>query len=155
MLSRAGCPAVLATDISPNAVESVARDLRRRPAPVTPRCGDLLEGHDGPFDLIVFNPPWIPGAVRSPLDRALFFDDDLFARFFSQAAARLAPDGRIVLLFSDVMSLLLPGAVHPIRAELERGRLREVRVMRRRVRPPRGSQRRTRERVEVWELALA
>jgi len=154
MLCRAGFEDVLATDISPNAIESVTRDLRRHPAPITLHRGDLLDGTDGDFDLIVFNPPWLPGAINSPLDRALYFDsDDLFERFFAQAAARLRPNGRIVVLFSDVMSLLRPDIAHPIRAELERGNLHEVQVMRRRVKPPRGSKRRTRERVEIWELA--
>lgn len=156
MLARAGFGKVAATDVNPNAIESVARDLKRHPAPITLFEGDLLAGIERPVDLVVFNPPWIPGPIHSPLDQALYFDDDrLFERFFDQARAVLRPGGRVVVLFSDIGSLVRPDLPHPIETELARGHLREVQVMRRRVRPPKGSGRRTRERVEVWELARA
>jgi methylase of polypeptide subunit release factors len=61
MLCRAGVQRVLATDINPNAVESVSRELGRlapRP-PIDLFCGDLLGPDPTPADLIVFNPPWI------------------------------------------------------------------------------------------------
>lgn len=158
MLCRAGFEEVLAVDISPNAVLSVERQIARHdaPLPLTVQRGDLLEGVDGPFDRIVFNPPWVQGLVETPLDRALVFDDDLFPRFFDQAHARLAPDGRVVLLFSNVIELVQPDVGHPILAELARGRFREVQVLRRRVQgtlTPDGKKRRTKEKVEVWELA--
>jgi predicted nicotinamide N-methyase len=160
MLCRAGFPEVHAVDISPNAALSVRRQLARvePPPPITVHEGDLLDGLDGPFDLIAFNPPWIQGRVASPLDRALYFDDDLFERFFAQALARLSPDGRIVLVFSNLVELVQPDVGHPIQAELARGRLREVQVLRRRVQgtlTDEGRERRTKEKVEVWELARA
>lgn len=160
MLCRAGFAEVLATDISPNAVRSVEREIARHdpPPPITTRQADLLQGVEGLFDRIVFNPPWVQGVVESPLDRALVFDGDLFERFFEQALARLAPDGRVVLVFSNVIELVQPDVGHPIAAELARGRFREVQVLRRRVQgtlTPDGKKRRTREKVEVWELARA
>jgi SAM-dependent methyltransferase len=158
MLARAGFDQVLATDINPNAIESVARELQRLPsAPrMDLRCGDLL-CNAGPVDLIVFNPPWIRGDVDEVLDGALYFQDGLFERFFDQAVERLRPDGRIAVVFSTVLALVQPDVPHPIRAELERGRLRLVDTLRRRVAPSRdaaGKRRKTREKVEVWELAL-
>ncbi len=160
MLCRAGFTDAVAVDVSPNAVRSVTGELARHPGPLplTVREGDLLEGLDGTFDRIVFNPPWVQGTVDSPLDRALVFDDDLFERFFDQAHARLAPEGRVVLVFSNVIALVQPDVAHPIAAELARGRFREVQVMRRRVQgtlTPDGKKRRTKEKVEVWELARA
>lgn len=161
MLTRAGYPKVLATDNNPNAIESVERELKRlQPAPpVTPFFGDLLGDGKNPVDLVVFNPPWIRGEIEGLLDTALYYDDEaLFTRFFDQCAARLAPDGRVVLLFSNVQDLMQPDETHPIRAELERGRFRLVQKLQRRIKPgadEQGARRRTRERVEVWELARA
>jgi len=160
MLCRAGFDDVQATDVSPNAVLSVRRQMARHEAglPLTVRQGDLLEGVEGLFDRIVFNPPWMQGLIESPLDRALVFDDDLFPRFFDQALEHLAPEGRVVLVFSNVIELIQPDVGHPIAAELKRGRYREVQVMRRRVQgtlTPDGKKRRTKEKVEVWELARA
>ncbi|MFT4979036.1 MAG: SAM-dependent methyltransferase [Myxococcota bacterium] len=159
MLGRAGFKNIVATDINPNAIESVTRELARLESPpnIEPRCCDLLTG-TGESDLIVFNPPWVQGDIESPLDQALYFEAGLFERFFDQAIARLADGGRIVVLFSSVLELVQPDVPHPIETELERGRLVCVSKLRRKVRPPadaRGNRRRTRERVEVWELALA
>ncbi|MFH1465273.1 MAG: methyltransferase [Pseudomonadota bacterium] len=158
MLAKAGFSPVLATDTNPNAVESVRRQLERMsPAPpIRPRHVDLLGDDPSPADLIVFNPPWTQGEAEGPLDGALLFEPGLFERFFDQAWARLAPDGRIALLFSNLMELVQPELPHPIRAELARGRFREVQTLRRKIKPtpgPDGHRRVTRERVEVWELA--
>jgi len=153
-LARAGFSRVTACDINPNALESVARDVARQPSPppVDLVESDLLEAISDEADLIVFNPPWIPGRVDSPLDRALFYDDDLFERFFAQAHRKLATGGRVVLVFSSVLRLLHPDAAHPIDAELDRGRFVLERKLQRRVK---GQGRRTKERVEVWVLAPA
>ena len=157
MLCKAGFESVLATDINPNAIESVARELKRRPTPppIELLHGDLLGDDPTPADLVVFNPPWIRGEVEGLVDGALYFEDGLFERFFQQAIERLTPAGRIVLVFSTVMSLVQPDVPHPILAELDKGRLRLVNKLQRKVKPPAGDgpRRRTKERVEVWELA--
>lgn len=160
MLCRAGFEQVLATDVSPNAIESVRRDRARRspPPPLQLHHGDLLGGDPAPADLIVFNPPWTRGSVEGPLDRALYFEDGLFERFFEQSSARLGPSGRVVVLFSNLIRLVQPDVPHPIEAELERGRLRLVQKLTRRIKPAAGQggrRRSTRERVEIWELARA
>ncbi len=151
---------MLATDTNPNAIESVTLELKRRPEPppITPVCTDLLGDGDERFDLIAFNPPWMFGTVDGLLDRALYFDDDLFERFFDRAVERLSDEGRIAIVFSNVMQLVQPDRPHPIQRELDTGRLRLVQTMKRKIKPPpdeHGKRRRTKERVEVWELARA
>jgi hypothetical protein len=159
LLAKAGFERVLATDCNPNAIESVSHELRRlQPAPpIELFHGDLLGDDPGPVDLIVFNPPWLQGRIENLLDRALYYEDGLFQRFFDQADSHLAPDGRVVLIFSNLTDLVQPDVPHPIRAELERGRFTLVKKLRHKVRPSPtgegGQTRRTRERVEVWELA--
>ena len=159
MLAKAGFDRVTATDNNPNAVESVRRELNRLPhaSAVVPECTDLLEAVPGSPDLIVFNPPWTQGETDDILDQALCFHDGLFERFFDQAAAAMAPNGRVVIVFSTIIRLVQPDVQHPIDAELAGDRFRLVQRLQRKVKPtrgPDGSQRRTREKVEVWELAL-
>lgn len=151
MLARSGFEKVLATDLNPNAVESVRRDVVRFPGPVEVRQADLLTDVAEPQDLIVFNPPWMLGSAKRPLDQAMFFEPELFERFFDQALTRLSPEGRVVLVFSNIMRLVQKDAEHPIDAELARGRYRLVQRMQRKMRPEPG--RKTREKVEIWELA--
>jgi SAM-dependent methyltransferase len=158
MLCRGGFEHVLATDINPNAVESTKRELARLPVapPIALLQGDLFANERTLADVIVFNPPWIPGDADGLVDSALYYEDGLFERFFEQAIERLKPTGRIVLLFSTIMTLLRPDLEHPIEAELKRGRLQLVNKLKRRVKPtvgPDGKPRKTRERVEVWELS--
>jgi len=155
MLARSRFSRVTATDVNPNAVHSVRLDVARHtPRPsIQVRQGDLLARTPQPADVIVFNPPWIPGAVDDPLDRALYYDDDLFERFFMQARTALQPHGRVVVVFSTVSQLLRPDLPHPIEAELSAGRFVLDAKLQRRVKASKG--RRTRERVEIWVLAQA
>lgn len=160
MLCKARFGRVLATDNNPNAIESVRREVGRivPPPPIDLFYGDLMGDDPTPADLIVFNPPWIRGEVTGPVDGALYFDDDLFTRFFDQASARLAPAGSVVLVFSNILELVQPDVPHPILTEIDKGRLRLVQKIHRKVEPPAipgEKRRRTRERVEVWELARA
>ncbi len=160
LLARAGFASVRATDINPNAIESVRRELRRHPSPppVEATLGDLLDPVEPGADLIAFNPPWTEGRVKRPLDTALVYEPGLFERFFAQARTRLAAGGRLVLLFSTIQQLVQPDRPHPIEDELARGHFVLVEKHQRRIRPPRdaqGQRRRTRERVEVWVLAGA
>jgi hypothetical protein len=159
MLAKAGFSQVLATDNNPNSIESVNRDLERLKLgyPIEVTQGDLLCYNARPSDLIVFNPPWVLGTTNSQLDRALYFEHGLFERFFEQAIASLSPHGRIVMVFSNVIELMQPEVPHPIKAELNRGRLTLVNLIQRKVKPKRdehGHRRITKEKVEIWELAL-
>jgi len=158
LLARAGFEQVHATDLNPNAIESLRREVRRHPASITSEVADLLGAAPAPIDLVVFNPPWLPGPVRGPLDQALHYEPSLFTRFFDASHERLAQGGRVAIIFSNIGELVRPDAPHPIRQELLRGRFRQVSLARRRIRPmveDGAPKRRTKERVEVWELARA
>lgn len=152
-MARAGFKQVFATDINPNAIESVARQLHRLPRKpaIQLENADLLGAFPGPIDLIVSNPPWMKGEVGRTLDLAMYFQDGFFERFYEQALQRLAPGGRVVFVFSNIIELSQPDVPHPIQTELDRGRFRLVEKLTRRVKPSPG--RRTREKVEIWELA--
>ena len=71
-------------------VEVVAADLF--PPPVR-----------GGFDLIVCNPPWLPGKPSSPLEHAIYDPESRMLRgFLTGLAAQLAPQGEAWLLLSDL-----------------------------------------------------
>ncbi len=152
-MAKAGFRHVLATDINPNAIESVSRQLRRLPKapPIELQHADQFGEDRGPIDLVVSNPPWMKGEVGRTLDLAMYFQDGFFERFYETALQRLARGGRVVFVFSNIIELSQPDVPHPIQTELARGRFRLVEKLTRRVKPSPG--RRTREKVEVWELA--
>ncbi len=72
MLARAGVSRVVATDVSARAV-ACARDNLDRLAlghRVDVQHRDLFP--PGRADLVVANPPWVPGSAHSDLDRGVF-----------------------------------------------------------------------------------
>lgn len=158
LMARAGVEAIEATDLNPHAVASVADEVARRdpPPPIRATEADLIPEGAGPYDLVVFNPPWTHGPVATALDAARLFDDALFPRFFAAADAALVPGGRVVLVFSDLIRWVQPDVPHPIEAELAKGRWQAVQVLRRKAKGSTtrsGQARRTKERLEVWEIA--
>jgi len=93
-MSKAGCPLVVATDISHDAIRCAQSNISSLAPRVRLLLADLFEGIVGAFDLILFNPPYLP--VAGP-------DEDV-----SWAGG---PDGR-VLIDRYLMGLpqhLLPG----------------------------------------------
>lgn len=103
---------VLATDISNAALTVAGRNARRHGVDDRVRfaCADLLDQVDGPFDLIVANPPYVrvgdrrglQPEVREEPEVALFGGDDgveVIARFAAQAPSRLKPGAYFVFEF--------------------------------------------------------
>ena len=153
LLQRAGFQHITASDLNPNAIESVTREIERhsKPSNITMVTQDLLGQTASQFELIVFNPPWMKGEVQSLIDQGMYYTGDLFERFFDQCERDLNPGGRIVLVYSNIQSLVQPDIPHPIMAELDKGRFTLLQKMKRRLKPQKGHKR-TRERCEIWEL---
>ena len=160
MLAKIGFEKIIATDSNPNAIESVQRDMERFKQErgylqkVTPIHGDLFAERMERADLIVCNPPWMLGDVKSKLDEAMFFEEGFFDRFFEQAHSKLKDNGTLLLIFSNVIDLVTPDVGHPIQKELDKYRFTLVQKMQRRVKDSsnKKGKRRTKEKVEVWEL---
>ncbi|MDD4254138.1 MAG: class I SAM-dependent methyltransferase [Methanofollis sp.] len=114
LLGRAG--SVVATDINPHAV------LAGRERGVETVRTDLMTGVRGPFDLVLFNPPYLPTAPEERIDDWLEYALDggptgreTIERFADDVGRVLAPFGRILLLVS---SLTDPDEVRKIFAGL-------------------------------------
>jgi predicted RNA methylase len=157
MLAKKGFARVTATDINPNAIESVRRDVARQETPPPIRAVDAdLFAPAPPADLIVFNPPWTQGRIDEPFDAALHAAPDLMPRFFEAAGDALAPGGRIVVIYSNIGQLLRPDDPHPLEEEVKLGRftLEERSGRRLKSRGGKGNKK-TREKVEVWVFSKA
>jgi methylase of polypeptide subunit release factors len=106
VLARRGA-LVMATDLEPRAVacareNAAALDLG---SAVEVRLQDLFSGE--PFDLVVANPPWIPAAAHTALDRAIY---DPGGRMLSALLAglpgALRPGGEAWIVLSDLAERL-------------------------------------------------
>lgn len=97
---------VIATDINPHAV-TAARD-----SGVEVVRTDLFSGICSTFDLVLFNPPYLPTSPDDRIDDWLEYALDggpdgraVIARFLSGVGRVLAPGGRVLLLISSLTGL--------------------------------------------------
>lgn len=100
------CRSLLATDINPYAVRQ-ARD-----AGIEVVRTDLFAGICGTFDLVIFNPPYLPTTPDERIDdwmeRALdggISGRSVIERFVGGARRILTPGGRVLLLCSTLTGL--------------------------------------------------
>ncbi len=112
------------TDTNPNAIiglnESMAGTKLSRKIELD--YGHLFGKWDKPTELIVFNPPWLPASHElDRLDEAIYYNEKLFPEFFQEAKKRLLPEGKIVLLFSNLAQITNVTKEHPIEQELQNG----------------------------------
>jgi len=121
---------IVATDVSSAALE-VAEENRRR-ASLNGRVrfvhGDLLAGEEGPFDLVVSNPPYVAPTELDALEPELRYEprEALAGEGGHEAVARaaletLVPGGALVLEAGD-------GQAGDVAAHLRQIGFREVRV---------------------------
>jgi methylase of polypeptide subunit release factors len=116
-----GFKKVYGTDTNPNSIIGLSEFQKTKYSfpQMNLIYGDLFADIDIKADLIVFNPPWIPATHKlSGIDQAIYYDDELFPRFFAEAKKHLAPDGKIVLIFSNLAQISQATDKHPIEFEL-------------------------------------
>lgn len=103
---------VLAVDINPEAVELT------KSKGANAIVSDLFSNVEGEFDLIIFNPPYLPQEVddcgiKLTTDNGLTYSDDValvggkngsetLERFFSQVSEYLKDNGKILIVFSSL-----------------------------------------------------
>jgi release factor glutamine methyltransferase len=94
---------VVAVDINRLAIEQLKRKTPLN-SNIEVRWSDLWSEVPESFDVIIFNPPYLPADKRT---RDLALDGgkkgyEIIARFMKDAASHLKPDGEILLLFSNL-----------------------------------------------------
>jgi methylase of polypeptide subunit release factors len=161
-LIQNGFENITAIDTNKNAIIGVSEESKRLgyEDKMTLIHGDLFEGCEVKAAIIVFNPPWLLAKheLEEGIDKAMYYEKELFPRFFEQASKNLSPDGKIVLIFSNLAQVVDKESTHPIIEELQKNnRYRKELHLKRDVR---ASSRRTKrrdsrdnEKVELWVLS--
>lgn len=98
-----------ATDVSPDAIEVARENARTAGVAVELAVGDLFAGLDGPFALVVANPPYVEDAEIPTLAPEVAKHEprlalaggadglDVVRRLATQAFARLVPNGALLV----------------------------------------------------------
>ncbi len=102
---------VTAVDINPDAVECTRRNANKNGVRVATRISDLFENVTGYYDLIVFNPPYLPSETRSTswIEKSWSGGEEgseIAVKFLGQAWQHLAPGGKIYLVLSSIGGLM-------------------------------------------------
>lgn len=156
-----GFQKVFGTDTNPNAIVGLIEFMAdtKLSRKIELDLGHLFAKWKKQTELIVFNPPWLPGSHDpNKNDEAIYYDKDLFPDFFAGAKDRLLPKGRLVILFSDLAQLTSMAKDHPIEKELvEGGRFQLEKCLKRSVKAAsektkRDQYWRSSEKVELWVL---
>lgn len=157
-----GFQKVFATDINPNAIVGLAKFMgtTKLSRKIELDFGHLFAKWDKPTELIVFNPPWLPALHElDTLDKAIYYEDNIFSEFFAGAKERLLPDGKLLFFFSNLAQITNLTAEHPVEKELaEGGRFKLERCFKKSVsaaskKTKRDAHWRDEETVELWELS--
>lgn len=96
-----GAKSVLAIDIS----EEVIQNLKKLKIPCVK--SDLFSKVSGKFDLIIFNPPYLPKDPNEDLDSSLITSggengDEIILRFIKESNKHLSSKGVILILLSSL-----------------------------------------------------
>ena len=100
---------VLGVDINPIAVELARENAKINGIKnVEFRMSDLFENVEGKFDIITFNPPYLPGEakeLKEPIDLALIGGKqgrEVLNKFISQVRDYLRPNGMVQIVQSSI-----------------------------------------------------
>jgi len=102
VLARRGVTRVIATDSDPRAVECAQSNVERLGLAGRIEVIGCEFFPEGRADLIVCNPPWLPGMPSAPIERAIFDPGSaMLVGFLHGLAAHLAARGEGWLVLSD------------------------------------------------------
>lgn len=160
-LLKQGFEKVYGTDSNPNTIIGLNESSNTQQSKIILMHGDLFTNNEIKTELIVFNPPWLPASQNlGEIDKAIYYTSELFSRFFTEAKKHLHPNGKVVLLFSNLAQITKVDSNHPIKTELaEGGRFEKELFIQKKVRmASKKTQRnltwRSSEIVELWVLKL-
>ena len=156
-----GFQKVFGTDTNPNAIIGLAEFMgdTKLSRKIELDFGHLFGKWEKQTELIVFNPPWLPKSHDlDRIDEAIYYNENLFPDFFAGAKQRLLPEGKLVLIFSNLAQVTNVTKEHPIEMELaEGGRFQLEKCLKKTVKvasdqTKRDSHWRSSEEVELWVL---
>ena len=160
-LVKHGFQKVFGTDTNPNAIIGLTESMgdTKLSRKIELDCGSLFGKWDKQTELIVFNPPWLPESRHlENLDEAIYYNKTLFPAFFEAAKDMLLPEGKLVLIFSNLAQITGLAKSHPIEQEIaEGGRFQLEQCLKKSVKKAsektkRDLHHRKTEEVELWVL---
>lgn len=119
-----GFQKVFATDTNPNAIIGLTEFMKdtKLSRKIDLDFGHLFGKFEKQTELIVFNPPWLPESHNlDSIDEAIYYNEKLFSDFFTEAKKMLLPEGKLVLIFSNLAEITNTRNTHPIEQELAKG----------------------------------
>ena len=156
-----GFQKVFGTDTNPNAIVGLTEFMgdTKLSRKIELDFGHLFGKWEKQTELIVFNPPWLPESNNLDRnDEAIYYNKNLFPDFFAGAKKRLLPEGKLVILFSNLAQITNVTKDHPIKKELaEGGRFNLEKCLTKKVKAAsektkRDQNWRSSEEVELWVL---
>ncbi|RKN38377.1 class I SAM-dependent methyltransferase [Streptomyces hoynatensis] len=161
VLARRGFGRVLATDVSPRALACARDTMGRLGLSARVRITGPALYPEGRADLVVCNPPWLPGDPRAPLDAGVHDPESRMLRgFLNGLDGHLRPGGEGWLILSDLAERLGLRAPGELRELIAAAGLRVAGRLRTRPGHPRSRRRadplhaaRAAEVVTLWRLA--
>lgn len=150
------------TDTNPNAIIGLNESMEgtKLARKIELDFNHLFGKWEKQTELIVFNPPWLPASHElGRLDEAIYYNEKLFPEFFEEAKKRILPDGKVVLLFSNLAQITETTTEHPIENEIENGgRFKLDLLLKKSVKAASNKTKRNQywregEEVELWVLA--
>jgi hypothetical protein len=120
LLVKKGVAHVIATDTSTRALACARQNIESLglKKQITLQEIDLFPA--GRADLVVCNPPWLPGRPASPLEHAIYDQDQhMLSGFLSDLAEHLNPKGQGWLILSDLAEHLHLRSREQLLAQIE------------------------------------
>lgn len=108
---------ISATDINPNALYSVKGDLFANGCSenIQLKSGSFFGGDNDLYDLVVFNPPWIPGKTNTIIDRGIYYDNYMWDDFFNNITKHMSGGSRLLIIFSNFAVVAGVCDNHPVK----------------------------------------
>lgn len=159
-----GFQKVFGTDTNPNAIVGLTETMgdTKMSRKIELDFGSLFGKWENQTELIVFNPPWLPASHDlDKNDEAIYYNNNLFPDFFAEAKKRLLPNGKLVIIFSNMAQITNLTKNHPIEKELAKGgHFKLENCLKKPVKAAsdktkRDQNWRAHEEVELWELTHA
>ncbi len=119
-----GFQKVFATDTNLNAIVGLKEFMgdTKLSRKIELNHGNLFASIEKEVELIVFNPPWLPAiSSEENFDEAVYYNKNLFPKFFAEADNRLAEGGKLLVLFSNQAEIKNLTKENPIEKELAKG----------------------------------
>ncbi|MDA3943966.1 MAG: methyltransferase [Bacteroidetes bacterium] len=123
-LVKHGFQKVFGTDTNPNALVGLTEFMgdTKLSRKIELDFGHLFGKFEKQTELIVINPPWLPESHDSDsLDEAIYYNEKLFPEFFEAAKQHLLPEGKLLVIFSNLAQITNVTKEHPIEKELTDG----------------------------------